>query len=167
MFLDQFQFPSNLKFDHLHAVCRVSAHASWNVAVEIAARSRSVTELMCSTSTPPMTRLQQSKIVISSEWHKTSLDSILAFRGFSDGGVRGQSSWQTNGRAACGWVIQGSFSFLVDGTLLWSPLMHGQIFLGPGYTSFDAELRGAEALTQGLMHLLQGSEVSTEVRDWF
>ena len=26
-------------------------------------------------------------------------------------GVRGQSNWSTKGRAACGWVVQGTFSF--------------------------------------------------------
>ena len=36
-------------------------------------------------------------------------------------------------------------------------MLHDRIYLGPGYISFEAELRGTEALVQGLLYLLSPS----------
>ena len=110
--------------------------------------------------------LERSEIVIMPSWSKTMLSSILAFRGFCDGGGQ-RSTWNSNGRAACGWVLQGAFCVSTNADLQWTPLMHGCIYLGAGYTSFEAELKGAEAVVQGLLHLLGEPGISTSVTDWF
>eukprot|EP00746_Dinoflagellata_sp_MGD_P048266 gnl/MRDRNA2_/MRDRNA2_219635_c0_seq1.p1 gnl/MRDRNA2_/MRDRNA2_219635_c0~~gnl/MRDRNA2_/MRDRNA2_219635_c0_seq1.p1 ORF type:complete len:117 (+),score=9.52 gnl/MRDRNA2_/MRDRNA2_219635_c0_seq1:97-447(+) len=94
--------------------------------------------------------------------------NVLAFRGFSDGGVRNQASWATDGSAACGWVLQGAVSCSPSSSdFQWVTLIRGRIFLGSDYTSFEAELHGAEALAQSLFHLLHVEGVSARVIDWF
>ena len=43
---------------------------------------------------------ESSSIVILADYHKNNFESVIAFRGFSDGGVRGQSNWTCTGKAA-------------------------------------------------------------------
>ena len=96
-----------------------------------------------------------------------SVQSVLAFRGSSDGGVRDQSSWTLTGKAACGWVVEGGFVCNPSGVIQWTPLMYGRVYLGLGFNSFDAELSGVEGLVQGLCHLLGAPSLNGQVHAWF
>ena len=108
----------------------------------------------------------QNNTFLDSNFKKDMLNEVLAFRGFSDGGVGNQASWASDGVAACGWVLEGAFSFSSDAVLQWSPLVQGSIFLGYGFTSFESELHGVEALTQSLLQLLHVEGISARVSDW-
>ena len=111
---------------------------------------------------------EHSSVVNINALNKTNLSSLLTLRGFSEGGVRDQSSWSTKGKAACGWVIQGGFPFKTDGTFNWETLMYGQIFLGAGFNSFDAEMTGAEAVVYGTLLLLSlHDNFHCPVAEWF
>ena len=58
------------------------------------------------------------------DYSKKHYDSVIAYRGFSDGGVQGQSDWTCTGKAACGWVPEVGLTFSSDGVIQWTPLMH-------------------------------------------
>ena len=77
--------------------------------------------------------------------------NFIAIRGFSDGGARNQSDWETDGVASCGWLVEAALSFSAGAGLCWLPVLRGCIWLGVGYNSFAAELAGAEALVYSLL----------------
>ncbi len=72
---------------------------------------------------------------------------LLACRGFSDGGTRGQGA-KGGSLSACGWLLQGAFYLDTKGQFSWVTLAYGCRFLGPGFASCEARLFGTEALLQ-------------------
>ena len=111
--------------------------------------------------------LEASEIVLTPVVHQNNLSNLLALRGFSDGGVRHQSMWYSEGSAACGWVVQGGFSMNSESQIQWTTLAYGSIFLVSGITSFEAELAGVEGLTQTLLFLFLVPGRCGDASSWF
>lgn len=111
--------------------------------------------------------LRRSCIHICPSWSLERLCEVLAIRGFSDGGVRDQVNFASNGVAACGWVIEIGFSHNLNSVVQWQQVMSGSILLKPGISSFEAELAGAEGLAHGLAHLLSTPGLSGPTEHWF
>ena len=87
--------------------------------------------------------------------HQNNLHDLLSIRGFSDGGSRNYDSRnRTIGMAACGWLVQGGFSFDSKCVIQWEDLCRGSICLGPGVSAVEAELTAIEAMIQSLCIIL-------------
>ena len=82
-------------------------------------------------------------------------------------GVRKQSEWDTNGMAACGWILEGAVSTDTKAGLQWVPLLHGCVFLGGGLSSFEAELAGVEGLASGIAYLNSLPLIVGSPQQWF
>eukprot|EP00746_Dinoflagellata_sp_MGD_P027526 gnl/MRDRNA2_/MRDRNA2_164989_c0_seq1.p1 gnl/MRDRNA2_/MRDRNA2_164989_c0~~gnl/MRDRNA2_/MRDRNA2_164989_c0_seq1.p1 ORF type:complete len:149 (-),score=11.43 gnl/MRDRNA2_/MRDRNA2_164989_c0_seq1:49-495(-) len=98
-----------------------------------------------------------SFVMIDYDSYENKLGDFICFRGFSDGGVRGQSDWNATGVGACGWVLQGG-TFDENIKVSWSTIAYGGVFLGHSVTSFDAELSGVEGLAFTLLYMFGLSE---------
>ena len=95
------------------------------------------------------------------------MSEFHVFRGFSDGGVRDQANWSTNGVVACGWLIEGGLLFQTNMVVQWQPFIRGSILLGSGLTSFEAELAGAEGLVHRLAFLFSCPGLDGPTCNWF
>ena len=83
---------------------------------------------------------------------ENKLDAFIALRGFSDGGVQNQSRWNTDGKAASGWFLQGG-KLDGEGNLVWLNFLEGYVYLGAGIASFEAELIGVLCLVESLFYV--------------
>ena len=95
------------------------------------------------------------------------LNKFVAFRGFSDGGVRDQANWSSSGAAACAWLVEGGFAFGSNSVVRWWPLMVRSILSDPRISSFESELARAEGLAHGLVFLCPRPGFDGPSNGWF
>ena len=80
--------------------------------------------------------------------------------------MQNQSRWNTDGKAASGWFLQGGRLDSM-GNLIWQTLLEGYVFLGAGVASFEAELIGVLCLVESLFYVFSADSKCSKTQIYY